>query len=287
MTPEGEDGSPDTRAGSHPFQLTTTINLNETLAEYHTGLEEGFFPSAPALARNLHFKLPPGLVADATAVPQCSAVNFSTELSNETNLCPADTAIGVVSALVNLPIEGFIHLAVPVFNLPPSPGEPARLGFLIEGLPVVLDTSVSSGGEYAAEVSTLNTTEGAQLLSSQVTIWGVPGDSRHDASRGWECLRVSLGEEDFGLPCTATHQQEPTAFLTLPTSCASAPQASVWGDSWPTGEPGNDGSVLAEETPPICSPPRSATAPRSPSHPRSACSQNSTPRAHPPGLTSA
>ena len=247
LTPEAKDGSTDTQAGSHPFQLTTALDLNQSLAEYRTGLEEGFFPSAPALPRDLHFKLPAGLVADTTAMPRCSQSDFLTLRAGVSNLCPPDTAIGVVSVLLNLPTEGFFHPTVPLFNLTPSPGEPARFGFVAEEVAVVLDASLPAGGEYDAEVTASETTQGGQVLSSLVSIWGTPGDPAHDSSRGWECLRGGLLVRQYHLPCVPEDQRQPTAFLTLPTSCERPPVSSVSGDSWPTGEPGNEGSLLASE----------------------------------------
>ena len=66
LTPENEDGSPDTQAGSHPFQLTTGLDLNQAIelnAKRKVGLR-----SSPALAKDLQFNLPPGLIGNPQAV---------------------------------------------------------------------------------------------------------------------------------------------------------------------------------------------------------------------------
>ncbi|MGO9488601.1 MAG: hypothetical protein ACLQBB_06195 [Solirubrobacteraceae bacterium] len=238
LTPEDEGGAPDLQAGSHPFQLTTTLDLDQTLQEYDTPSEQGTFPSAVALPRNLHFKLPPGLIGNVDTVPQCSKVDFSTPVAEDTvNLCPPDTAIGVASLVANDPKPaGFESWSVPVFNLTPEEGEPARFGFLVEGVPVILRTAVPTGGEYGVEVSVEEVSQAVQLLSSQVTFWGVPADPRHDTARGWECLGEATwyGGQPHA-PCPKTTAAEPPAFLTLPTSCERAPETTVEGDSWPAG----------------------------------------------------
>jgi hypothetical protein len=238
LTPELDGGAPDKQAGSHPYQLTTTLDFNQTLGEFDTASEKGVFPSAVALPHDLRFKLPPGLVGNITAVPECSKVDFSTTIAEQTvNLCPPDTAIGVVSLVANDPVPaGFGAWAIPIFNLTPEAGEPARFGFVLEGVPVILRTAVPTGGEYGVEVSVSEISQAVQLLSSQVTFWGVPGDASHDSARGWECL----GEGTWygGQPhakCPETTDPVPRAFLTLPTSCGTAPETTVEGHSWPVG----------------------------------------------------
>ena len=71
LTPEEEDGSAAVQAGSHPFQLTTTIALNEAYRTdpVYEKIEKPArgYPAAPALLRNLNTTLPPGLVADTRA----------------------------------------------------------------------------------------------------------------------------------------------------------------------------------------------------------------------------
>ena len=69
-------------------------------------------------------------------------------------------------------------------------------------MPVILTTAVRTGSNYAVEVTTTDTTTSAELLSSQLTFWGVPGDPRHDASRGWECL----GNGHYATERTRTHK---------------------------------------------------------------------------------
>ncbi len=232
LAPENEDGTPDTLAGSHPFQLTTTLDLNETLAREQEDEQQAQpEPSAPALARNLGFELPPGLLGDPQAVPPCPDIDFSTIGNNDVNACPADTAIGVAQVTLNLPIDvnGVFTETVPVFNLVPAPGEPARFGLEDDKVPIILDTAVRTDGDYGVNVSVRNITQAAQVLGSVVTLWGEPGSPSHDGSRGWPCLRDT---EVDGETCSSSTEQTSTPFLTLATSClgglATQAQAQAW-----------------------------------------------------------
>ncbi|HTA14496.1 MAG TPA: hypothetical protein VK781_06520 [Solirubrobacteraceae bacterium] len=119
-------------------------------------------------------------------------------------------------------------IAVPLFALVPSVGEPARFAFDVAGVPVYLDTSVRTGGDYGVTVSINNITEISGFISSRVTFWGVPGDPRHDSVRGWNCISPTEGS----LPCTTFDEATPPPFLTLPTSCAGPMHTTVQADSW-------------------------------------------------------
>jgi hypothetical protein len=125
----------------------------------------------------------------------------------------------------------------PLFNLEPYYGEPARFGFFVapSGTPVVLDTSLRDrpGEDDGIDVNATNITQIAGLVSARVTVWGTPGDPRHDDARGWGCLRAARGAPALLRPaCILSEETKPTPFLVLPTSCTSAPVASVEADSW-------------------------------------------------------
>ena len=253
LTPENENGGAETEAGAHPFQLTTTLNLNETLesnAKFPVKL-----PAAPALVRNLHFNLPPGLLGNVAAIPQCSEIEFATFThGGNINSCPAASAVGVARTTILEPETIAYHtFTVPVFNLTPAPGEPAKFGLLVAHVPVLLDTHVRTGdsaavpgqGDYGVEVSVSYVSQLAQVLSSEVTLWGVPGDASHDQSRGWFCVAGGQYVENSTL-CNVPESHPTTAFLTLPTSCASPLMTTMTGDSWPikaSGEPGRGTSL--------------------------------------------
>jgi hypothetical protein len=226
VEPEEEGGMPDMQAGSHPFQLTASLRMNETTER----------PWQPAQPRNLQLDLPAGLVGDAQATPQCTYAQFTTSIEDPAggivNRCPADTAIGVSMqefVLGQAPTTSFFSIAVPVFNITPSRGEPARFGFRVEKIPVILDTAVRTGSDYGVRVTVHNLSElGSTVISSVVTLWGVPGDARHSQSQGWACLfeghqpgcGPSLGSK---LP-----------LLSMPTAC-EAFQTPVRVQSWKPG----------------------------------------------------
>jgi hypothetical protein len=152
--------------------------------------------------------------------------------------------VGVATVVANEPL--FAHVfprTVPVFNLVPAQGEPARLGFEVLGkVPIVIDTSVRSGSDYAVQATVQDAPETAGVLFSQVTLWGVPGASVHDSARGWECVAGGYFAKQAGKPCPSTSAEPEQPFLRLPTSCPSNPQtepvmSSAEADSWT--EPGS------------------------------------------------
>jgi hypothetical protein len=235
MALEEEGGAPTTQAGAHPFQLTNSITLNQ-LADINPLTTPGFKPevAAPALAKDLAFKLPPGLIGNPTAIPQCTTAQFFETVEGKENRCPPDTAVGVAVATVHEPtLVGTVALTEPVFNLEPRAGEPARFGFYVvpANSPVFIDTAVRTGSDYGVTASVSNITQTAAFLASEVTFWGVPGDPRHDNQRGWGCIFKARGAT-VNQPCAPSEEQHPKPFLTLPTSCQRAMSTSVRGDSW-------------------------------------------------------
>jgi hypothetical protein len=244
MALEEEGGGPTTQAGARPFQLTTTLDLNQFADLDPLSSELGEFRTevtAPGLAKDINFKLPAGLIGNATAIPRCSLAQFYQDnietkglKTEDDNACPADTAVGVISVTVHEPATvGTAIFTEPIFNLEPREGEPARFGFYViqANSPVFLDTSVRTGSDYGVTVSVDDITQTAQFLSNQATFWGVPGDPRHDGQRGWGCLNEARGVTPR-LPCNPSEQTSPPPFLSLPTSCARALSTEVEGDSW-------------------------------------------------------
>jgi hypothetical protein len=224
---EEEGGLAARHAGSHPFQLTTTIQPNAGRlipgATHKDAVVE-----QPAIPRNLRFPLPAGLVGNATAVPRCDMVTFLDPASLR-NLCPDDSVIGVASVTAVEEVTlGFVRLAVPLFNLPPGPGEPARLGFMVAGVPVVINTDVDPDNQYQIIAKVSNAPQSAEFISSTVTIWGVPGDPRHDNARGWNCVYFTHA----GDPCTRPSNLQENAFLRQPVSCATPFNFSAEIEPW-------------------------------------------------------
>jgi hypothetical protein len=127
-----EDGSPDSRAGSHPYELTAEAGL-------------AFTARSASEVRGLAFELPPGLILDPSGVSQCTYIQF-TEGS-----CPASAAVGVLQMSVDQTI-----MSTTVYNLVPGPGEPAELGFTFTGIGVIVDISIRTGSDYGMTLSIHN-----------------------------------------------------------------------------------------------------------------------------------
>jgi hypothetical protein len=216
---EEEGGEPAHSAGRHPFQFTTTVQLKSGAAHktnrFGAPGKRPFAVEQPALPRNLRFPLPAGLVGNAAAVPECDMATFQL-LGALRNRCPDASAVGVTSVtIVESDNLGLLREAVPVFNLSPAYGEPARFGFVAGGVPVVIDTAVDPDDHYRIIAEVRNVSQVVQFLAATTTFWGTPGDPRHDNSRGWNCVFY-----DPQGPCGRPPSLGESAFLRMPVQCS-------------------------------------------------------------------
>ncbi len=240
ITPEEEGGLPATQAGSHPFQLTTTLLFNSQTGPV-TVFGQGQVDEVKqevqpvAMTKDLHFDLPPGLVGNPTPLPKCSLAEFALIYSGKGS-CPNNTVVGVATPIVtNSDGVAWIPYATsePLYSLEPSVGEPARFGFNTLIGTVILDTSVRTGGDYGVVVTVSNLTQEAGFMGSVVTFWGVPGASSHDNERN-ECLldEKPWEEETRGPEPSCPTKEKTQPFLIMPTSCGAAPHTTVEADPW-------------------------------------------------------
>ncbi len=93
-----EGGALDTQAGSHPFELTTTLDLNRTSES----------PFQPVLPKDLRFDLPPGLVGNPQPFPQCSDAQFAKRLEF-VNEYSENTAVGVATVTIVEPFFSVLN----------------------------------------------------------------------------------------------------------------------------------------------------------------------------------
>ena len=193
------------QAGSHP-DITTNFAIS-TIGEEQTA----------GNLKDVRVDLPPGLVGNTVGMPRCSTARA---LARE---CPRDTIVGVASIEIRSTFqEGFkapILIVEPVFNVEPSPGEPAAFVFTGVAFPVRLDTSVLSDGNYAVRVTASDITEADVVLSSTVTIWGVPAD--HEGFGPIELQSNNRGELAGGLGGPAANVTR-VPLLTNPTQCSDS-----------------------------------------------------------------
>ena len=190
--------------------------------------------------KDLDASLPPGLIGNPTAVPQCSQVVF--QLSGFT--CPPDTQVGLVHLLFYGRTSG--PQTSPVFNIEPPAGQPAELGFSFARFyHTAIFFHLRADGDYGLTAQLRGISEADPILAGLLTIWGVPGSPIHDVQR-----EAGVGSDNVcqtGCPSGIVH---PQPFLTMPTACESA----RWRSPWPA-TPGRTRSSATACSPAPASPP--------------------------------
>jgi hypothetical protein len=194
----GLDGKPDTQAGGHPYELTTTIDLNSTIQNHL--LEGQPLVTSVNDLKDVVVDLPLGFAGSTLAAPECTLHQLSSE-----QRCPTNTQVG---HLYTEP-RGGVSVNSPIWNIVPERGVPAEFGY------VDLDRNshtfaahvVPSPVGYVLEVRSLDIPQ-ADLNHVVVTFFGNPA------------AKAKTGNAEI-------------PFFTNPTDCASGPvKATIHMDSW-------------------------------------------------------
>jgi hypothetical protein len=227
-----------TQAGGHPYEAWTAFHLNREV------LPDGTYRAEGGALRNVSVDLPPGLIGNPTAVPQCPRslripVSLEELGQDPRQYCPAETVVGLaVVSIAGDPdnedpdsLPQVDHYTAVVFNVEPSPGVAAAFAFTLYSAPAILEARVRADGEYAVTVSARNANNIVRVLGVKVNLWGNPSDPRHDFQR---CIFLTAPLGGFGFeprcdllgppgspwgPNRFPDNLPRKAFLTLPTFC--------------------------------------------------------------------
>lgn len=194
------DGSPASEGGTHPFAWTMSYTGATTL-------EAGEEIPAQSL-KTLRVQMPAGLVGSPAALPGCSRIQFFDEA------CPADSAIGTIDLSFFFEERG--EKEVPVYNLEPSQGTVAELGFLMPplGEPGIIHVAINPSPPFNLEATISEIPQVFLIYGVTLTLHGTLGDG---------------------------------AFLTLPRSCDGPLTTGFEAVSWDEPEEVTKTAVAARD----------------------------------------
>jgi hypothetical protein len=196
---DGAGGTRDTQAGDHPYELTTTIDLNTTSVD-HNELEIEDGTGSGEQLKDVVVDLPLGFAGSTLAAPQCTLAQLSSA-----DRCPHDTQVGHILSEPETPES----VNSPIWNLTPERGVPGEFGFIDseKNTHVFRARVVPSSRGYVLEVISPDIAQ-VQLGHIVTTFYGDPA-----------------GRDETG--------QAHVPFFTDPTNCAGGDlEATIYIDSW-------------------------------------------------------
>jgi hypothetical protein len=221
------DGSPARQAGTHPFEMVTSVRVT-------TEEDPGLGPVPVEDLKDVLAKLASGIAGNPDAVPQCSEADFLNQIPGiRPTGCPNNTAVGGISILYEGPNTVWSSA---VYNLKPRPGSAAKLGFTVYWVPVTIDAGLEQGAPYNITSRFTNIAQITPIYGATLRLWGDPSDPAHDPYRG-------LCTEDQTIPPPPYPQLKASgechfegapkrAFLTLPRTCSGPLRTTYQIDSW-------------------------------------------------------
>ncbi len=197
-----ENGTPDTQAGSHPYELVNNISLNTRFMPEESNADSPYVIEPAGTIKDLTLDLPPGVVGDPNATTKkCTLTEL--DAGDGAALCPAESVVGHYKLYWSTHIfygEGWNEQ---LYNMVTPHGVALQLGSNFVNPKLFINNGVLAGGDYPVQSTVVNAPPAAPVIKSSVAIFGVVGSG-------------------------STRK----AFLTLPTGCHGPLRSSISIDSW-------------------------------------------------------
>jgi DNA-binding beta-propeller fold protein YncE len=195
------DGTQDTQAGSHPYEMITSFTFNMQM-EHEVAFNDSPYNAKPAgNVRDIIVDTPPGLVGDPNATEtKCTLRELEQEQQGGTAACPPGSAVGELQTESSV---GYGNRHVTWYNMVPPHGVAAQFGATVIVPKAYIDAGLQTGGQYPLAAVSMGIPAIEPLTGLKVTMFGVTGSAEH---------------------------RKP--FLTLPTGCNGPLRSTISVDSY-------------------------------------------------------
>ena len=206
-----------------PGSVTGLFSNNQAggHADYRTSFSiTQVAPGGRALgtAKRFTSDAPVGLLGNPTAVSTCTPARVMDPWT--LGPCPRSSVVGVATFVIE---DGFGGVNPPytsfIYNIEPYDDQPAALMFPALIFGVRLDMNVRSDGDYNIQAVIDDVSEGQPLISSDVTLWGVPADHQGPG------LETTIYGDSYGGPLPDATRKP---FLTNPSACDGKPLVTTY-----------------------------------------------------------
>ncbi len=224
-----ENGTPDTQAGSHPYQFVNSFELNSHFKRMESNADSPYIRIPDGVLRDVTVDLPPGFVGDPNATSKkCSGEELIALAEN----CQPESRVGSLDLEWSKGASVAGAITESLFNMVPPRGVALQLGGYF-ALPLLyIDSAVLAGGDYPVQATVADAPGTAPVIKSRVSISGTVTPCVHVSPGSGKYLEHCKTETLYG-----EFEKEPAQsvpFLTMPTGCHGPLHSTMAVDSWET-----------------------------------------------------
>ncbi len=200
-----QDGTPDTQAGSHPYEMVTSFSFKTEARHLLANNTDSPYQFVPVgNAKDIIFDPPPGLIGDPNASEgKCTlrelGVSGGVLGSGGVDSCPSGSQVGTL--FVETPSYGTGEY--PLFNMVPPHGAGAQFGAHVIFPETFIDVGLQTGEQYPLQAESLDIPAIEPIYRIRTTLFGVLGKA-----------------------------QNRRPFITLPTACTAPLRSTISVDSY-------------------------------------------------------